>query len=99
MPYASFERFELRLTARDVRMAYHTGRCDNDVPVVVARPYVRKQLDAIPADAIRAELRGYGAWDEIELRDDAQNRVRLVWLAAGDIVDNTGGIIAARIPR
>jgi large repetitive protein len=30
----------------------------------------------------------YGAWDDKELRDHAQNLQRILWLACGDIVDN-----------
>ncbi len=38
-------------------------------------------------DALRAELREYGAWDDEQLADDAANWDRIVWIAAGDILE------------
>ena len=38
-------------------------------------------------DHIRAELAEYGAWDSAELADDAQNRQRIVWIAAANITE------------
>jgi len=32
-------------------------------------------------------LSEYGAWDEEELADDEMNRVRLLWIAAGNAQD------------
>ena len=50
-------------------------------------PAIARQLRAIDPALLREELGGYGAWDETELADHAQNLQRLVWLAAGDIND------------
>lgn len=55
--------------------------------VPVARPAIRRQLDKIPADTIRAELSEYGAWDDDDLANDDDNLARIVWIAAGNIVD------------
>jgi len=40
------------------------------------------------ADAIRDDLGEYGAWDADELADDAANRERALWLAAGAFSDD-----------
>ena len=45
------------------------------------------RLAKIDPAILRDELREYGAWDENELADHDQNLQRLLWLAAGDIVD------------
>jgi len=52
---------------------------------VLREPKIRRQLRKIGPDAIRAELAEYGAWDDAELSDDAENRERIVWIAAGNI--------------
>lgn len=84
---AMFDRFTLTMTLQEARDASHPGPCDEDVAYLAGLPKIRRQLDKIPADDIRAELGEYGAWDEAQLRDDAENRLRLVWLAAGQIRD------------
>lgn len=90
--WASFNRFELRLPGRCVLDCSHSGPCDDDVAHWV--PRIRRQVEtdafrnAPTADAIRAELKEYGAWDADELADDEQNWHRLVWIAAGNISDS-----------
>ena len=39
------------------------------------------------ADDIRKELKETGGWDAEELADDAQNRARIAWIAANDILE------------
>ncbi len=87
MPYASFNRLELRITKADAACASHQGQCDGDVAALLERLYIKHQLDRIHPDNIAAELREYGAWDEAELADHAQNRARILWIACGDIVE------------
>ncbi len=87
-----FERFELRMSGEAAAACSHSGSCDDDVahwaPLVAAQV----EKDNFPCkptpELIRAELKEYGAWDAAELADDAQNWQRLVWLAAGQIVDD-----------
>lgn len=82
-----FNRFWLQMTLQEARGASHQGRCDDDVADLVRQPKIRRQLDKIGPDKIRAELREYGAWDADELADDSANRARIVWIAAGNIAD------------
>ena len=81
-------RIELRMTLAQARTASHAGSCDDDVKWLSQRPDIANQLDAIDPALLADELREYGPWDETELADHDQNLQRLVWLAAGDIVDN-----------
>lgn len=83
--YAIFNRFEIQMTKAQAMSASHPGPCDLDVAALVKQPKIARQLDKISRDAIREELREYGAWDATELADDAANRARLVWIAAGNI--------------
>ena len=86
MSYATFVRFEIIMDEDTARACSQPGRdAAEDVDAALRVPMIEAQLDAIPADAIRAELREYGAWDDAELADDAENRKRIVWIAACDI--------------
>jgi len=87
--FATFNRFELQMTMAQAESASHQGRCDDDVAALVRVPAIRRQLDNIGPEKIAAELKEYGAWDSDELADDAANRERIVWIAAGDIAENS----------
>lgn len=79
---AYFNRFTLDLPDEAVSDCSHTGACDEDVFVwskAIPRP------DEITPDALRSELKEYGAWDSDELADDDTNWQRIIWLAAGNI--------------
>ena len=84
---ATFNRFTLTLTKAEARSLYHQGACDDDVAAALCNPTIQRRLARISPDLIRAELREYGAWDEDELADDAANQSRLLWLAAGNVVE------------
>lgn len=83
--FAMFERFELQMTRNQAASASHQGQCDDDVAMLLTNRKITRQLDKIGPDAIRDELREYGAWDTIELSDNEQNRARIVWIAACNI--------------
>ena len=85
--FASFNRFEIQMTKAQAESCSHSGSCDDDVSALSRVPSIRRQLDKIESDSIRAELKEYGAWDSTELADDAQNRQRILWIAAGNIAD------------
>ena len=89
MEIAVFNRFELGLTRGDVALCAHSGTCDDDVFIVSQKEYVVEQFNRIDKDALRAELKGYGAWDSIELADHKQNCQRIVWIAACDIQEES----------
>lgn len=80
-------RIELRLTREDAASASHSGQCDDDVLELSRVPYVAKQLAAIDSALLAEELREYGAWDAEQLTDHDQNLQRILWLLAGDIVE------------
>jgi hypothetical protein len=86
--YASFNRFEIELTRKQAAAASHSGACDDDVAALLLIPRIKRQLAAIPDDILAAELQEYGAWDETELSSRADNEARIVWIAAGDIMEN-----------
>ena len=77
----------ISLTSQDAAYCSHGGQCDSDVLLAMKKPYIKKQLDALPVDKLALELREYGAWDEIQLQDHNANLMRILWIAAGDIQD------------
>jgi hypothetical protein len=78
-------RIEFELTLEDARHGSHQGQCDSDVKDLSEVPYIKEQLDKIDPELLSDELREYGAWDETERADHAQNTQRILWLACGDI--------------
>ena len=84
---AFYDRFTLWMSEEQAKKGFHMGRCDNDVLELVKSPDMKAQLDTIPDDEIKAELRNFGAWDEDELNNPTDNRLRIVWLACGDIAE------------
>ena len=82
-------RIELEMTLDDAQSANHQGQCDDDVLALSNQPTIRMQLETIDPETLRQELKEYGAWDETELADHEQNLQRILWLAAGDVVDDS----------
>ena len=78
---------ELEMTLEQANTASHSGSCDDDVKWLSQQPDIAKQLEAIDPKLLARELDEYGAWDDAELADHDQNLQRLVWIAAGDIVE------------
>lgn len=76
------------MTLAQAQSATHPGPCDSDVLALSRHRKIRRQLERIDPEALRKELREYGAWDDEELADHEQNLQRILWIAAGDIVEN-----------
>jgi hypothetical protein len=93
MRTAFFNRFTIDLTLEQAMKGSHQGSCDLDVAELIKESTIHRQLDAISAEKIREELQEYGAWDDEELADEARNRERIVWLAAGNIRDEENELL------
>lgn len=76
---------ELALHVDDAHQGSHQGACDDDIAALAQKPYIAAQLAEMDADRVRDELREYGAWDDEELSDEAQNLHRLLWVSCGNI--------------
>lgn len=72
-------------TARGIA---HQGECYSDV--AAALPSFEPQFEEIDPEDIRQELKEYGAWDTEELADDDENKKRILWIAAANIVEEHG---------
>ena len=89
--YATFERFEIKMTKDQAASASHSGRCDDDVAALLELPSIKRQLKKINDEDLAAELSEYGAWDDEEIQNRADNEARIVWLAAGNITEDLRG--------
>ena len=85
--YATFNRFEIKMTLARAQSASHSGDCEADVLELLKVPAIKAQLARIPTPALVAELEEYGAWDDEELQDRAENEKRIIWIAAGNICE------------
>ena len=84
---SSSGRIELWITKAQAAQGSHQGQCDNDVMQLSQEPAIRRQLEKVEPALLREELKYYGAWEDEELTDHAQNLQRLLWIACGDIVE------------
>lgn len=80
-------RIELSMTLEQAESCSHPGPCDADVSFLSREPEIASQLAAIDPETLKGELREYGAWDDEELSDHAQNLQRLLWIAANDVTE------------
>lgn len=78
-------RIELSFTRAQAAHVPLSGAADGAVADLVDHPDLAAQLAAIDPTVLREELDEYGAWDDVELADHAENLQRLVWLAACDL--------------
>ena len=89
--WASFNRFEMRLSGQCVIDCSQPGPADAAVAYWTPRVFDQIARDAFPlapgGDKIRRELDEYGAWSDDELADSEQNMRRIVWIAANNISD------------
>lgn len=89
MKYATFNYLKdgLELSDEVVAFCSHSGDCEADVRRCMQLPKVKEQLDNMNRESLRKELEEYGAWDDEELDNHEDNKMRILWLAAGDIAE------------
>ena len=85
--WASFNRFEIKMTLPQAESCSHPGDCQHDVEALMKEPQIQRQRNKIDPDLIRQELKEYGAWDDEELADDDMNWVRILWIGANNITE------------
>lgn len=92
--FCGLRGFEIEMTVEQAKSGSHQGACDEDVVELLKVPAIAAQLDTFGPDKIRAALAEYGAWDDEELQDDAQNRARALWSACCDAKENNRELCA-----
>lgn len=83
--WTSFNRFELNITKVQVLGAFHSGAMDDDIAALAKVPSITRQIKKLDPEQVRLELAEYGAWNEEELQDHAQNLQRILWLGVCNI--------------
>lgn len=86
--FALFNQFEIQMTKEQAHSVSHMGQCDADVDILLEDPKIKRQMKKIPDEKLAAELKEYGAWDEKDLADRKANEQRIVWIAAGNIIED-----------
>ena len=79
-----YDGFSIHMPRVAVEQCSHRGNCDDGVSRWTSR--ITRSEYCTP-EALAAELSETGAWDEEELKDDAANWRRILWLTAGRIQD------------
>ena len=85
---AQFDHFSINMTRNQAATANHPGQCDSDVLALSQQPAIRRQLAHITDADLITELSEYGAWEPEELQDRHQNEQRIIWIAAGNILED-----------
>ena len=85
MYWISNNGIELNITKKQAVSPAHFGPRYKDVLDLSLIPFVRRQLEGIKANSIVSALSWYGIWNDEELSDHGENKLRLLWLACGDI--------------
>ena len=65
----------------------HSGPCDNDVNFWIENDAVKKELSQINSESLIKELDQHGAWSSDELKNHKDNLMRILWIAANDIME------------
>lgn len=86
--YATFNRFEIKLTLKQAQAGSHQGQCDDDIYFLRKLPSISAQLNGLDPGKVKDELREYGAWEDSELSDHDSNLDRILWLACGNIAED-----------
>ena len=75
------------MTEEVVNSMPRIGNCEEATLTISQLPEIKEQTDEWGKDNLREELMEYGAWDDEELKDHAQNIQRMLWMICGDLLD------------
>lgn len=84
---ASSGKFSITISTEQALECTRPGENSPAVNRLAAVREIAEQLDRIKPEDLAAELLGYGAWSEHELEDYGWNRLRILWLACHDVVE------------
>ena len=84
---ASSGKFSITISIEQALECTRPGENSPAVEKLAAVREIAEQLDRIKPEDIADELQGYGAWSEHELAVSGWNRLRILWLACHDVVE------------
>ena len=87
---SSSGEIELVVHVDDAHKGYHQGACDNDIAELIDADYIKAQLNRVPPETLSKTLKEYffDSDDDPECKNHENNKLRLLWIACGDIADN-----------
>lgn len=80
---------EITLPIEVIEKCSHSDDCTNDVLECMQNPEIKAELSKINPESLEKELLEYGAWEDDKLTDHDENLMRILWLSAGQISDET----------
>ncbi len=88
---SSCGEIELVIHIDDAKKGCHKGRCDADIADLLEEDYIKAQLNTLDPEAVAKEMREYFFDSDFdpECKDHENNKHRLLWIACGDIVENS----------
>lgn len=86
--FATFNRFEIEMTKNEAHIGYHSGDCESGIKYLLTLSKIKRQLKKISDNDLIAELKEYSVWSDEELSVRKDNELRIIWLAAGNIIDS-----------
>jgi folate-binding Fe-S cluster repair protein YgfZ len=86
---AYFNRFTVIMTKDQALSCSHQGECYDDCKELAKNKVVIRQFKKIAKEDIAQELKEYGAWDKEELENNEENIIRILWLAANNIKEES----------
>jgi hypothetical protein len=81
----SLGRIEFQMTLEQAELVPLMGQAESGVCLLSKEKDVMAQLDKYSPELIAECLSEYGAWNDEELKDHAENILRLLWVAACDV--------------
>lgn len=92
MPYftTSSGKIELMIKLSDADLCSVGGRdAEPYVLELLQESYIENQLIKLDPQTVKEELAEYGAWDDQELNNHERNITRLIWIACGDVSEQS----------
>lgn len=90
MKESYFSRFTIEMKEEDSLHVSQPGvEASACVEEVLEEVYIKEQLAKITDSDLKEELRGYGAWEDLE--DRQENEMRIIWIAGGGIREEMEG--------
>lgn len=78
---------EIEMTLEQASRVSHQGQCYQDVVDLMSK--LGNQLNKINPEVLKQDLKEYGAWDNTQLSNHQDNLERVVWIAGGDLMDQS----------
>jgi hypothetical protein len=82
-----FDDVTIDITKQQLYQLPVYGSQDVEILELSNQPTIKRQLNKISKQKYIDILIGYGAWDYDELEDHETNKLRLLWIACGDLLE------------